>query len=483
MEKIDLGLDKLLNDARLDFLFVENIAENIEHNKTIEKYYSTLFNELYEKKQLFDTISVHNYHPYEFTVKKKPVIRNPVSKSTPVWMSDKGITEIYGPKLPLLEPSEIEIVEPDIHKERHREEIQYNVDMALTKIRRKLKRLGQCQKKWIFDFYKESRIKDFKRTNLCEDKFCNNCKKVKQASRMGRYIPEIEKIKGKKVHLVLTQPNIYGIDLKDEINKILKAFTKLVEYLSGKKKIKGLDLDTWGFKAAVRSLEITFKGDWYHPHIHVLLVFDDDFELGAKTNVNLFSMKKGKVKNKFSDKEILIQKLWLLLLDDSMVNERKKKITKERIDAIQEGFSCFMEEFKEGHYYELFKYITKADGSGEKGNTDQAYFMTYDNFKTLYFALNGVHQIQGYGELYHIKEEPIDDTFESIYNALIEFLQNKEKPSRVSETPRAVQDNRGDYHYISRKKIHSFVKLYKVYQENDTTTTVNIVDQIEMTVD
>ena len=57
-----------------------------------------------------------------------------------------------------------------------------------------IENLENCNKFWVMDHYREQKIKDFKRTNLCKDKFCNNCKLVKQASRLAKFIPLIEDI-------------------------------------------------------------------------------------------------------------------------------------------------------------------------------------------------------------------------------------------------------------------------------------------------
>ena len=74
------------------------------------------------------------------------------------------------------------------------------------------------------DHYQEQKIKDFKRTNLCKDKFCNNCKKVKQASRMARFIPYLEQYKSDLFLLTLTVPNVLGNELRPMIKTIFKAY-------------------------------------------------------------------------------------------------------------------------------------------------------------------------------------------------------------------------------------------------------------------
>ena len=54
----------------------------------------------------------------------------------------------------------------------------------------KINNISNCNSWWLLDYYKQQKVKDFKKTNLCKDKFCNNCKKVKQA----RYLISLLKL-------------------------------------------------------------------------------------------------------------------------------------------------------------------------------------------------------------------------------------------------------------------------------------------------
>lgn len=327
----------------------------------------------------------------------------------------------------------------------------------------KLERLKNCNSLWELDFYKESGVKDFLRTNLCRDKFCNNCKKVKQASRMVKFMPEIKKVSSDYFlsQMVLTVPNVCGVDLRDTIKLLFKAFSCLMEYFSLRKKIKGVDFDI-GYVGAIRSLEVTFKDDSYHPHLHVLLVHQKN--LGEKNLVNKYSYDflNGREMRYFNDFEILIQKLWFILIEDIReVNNaisgfnKRKRITKDRLDKVELGYSCTIDEFKEDDFIELFKYVTKGNGSEHKGEDA---IMTYDNFKVLYVALNGVRQIQGYGIFYNVKDDDsLMNEVEDYYRTVIDYLQKKEMPVSVRETVQAVlEDN--SYTVISKSRIYSYVR-------------------------
>lgn len=318
-------------------------------------------------------------------------------------------------------------------------------EISKNKIERKLERLQNCNKFWEIDRYDKQKVKDFIKTNLCRDKFCNNCKKVKQAERMARFIPEINKYKKYNMsQLVLTVPNCSGEELHETIKRMFKSFARLIEYFKAKEKIKGLDFSWLGYQGAVRSLEVTYKNKDYHPHLHVLLIHEG--ENGDKEHVNCYSFDKYQKKDvrKFSDFEILVQKIWYLL-------NNRIRVTKKAIDSLDVGYSCMMDKFHDDDFLELFKYMTKAD-SLEDGK-----IMTYQNFKDLYFGLHGVRQIQGYGCLYRLKDEDIADIADEKYEEIVNQLKIEEEPVSVSETVQALlQDN--DYLLISRKQIYKHLR-------------------------
>jgi hypothetical protein len=310
----------------------------------------------------------------------------------------------------------------------------------------KIQSMSTCNTSIEIDKYEAAKVKDYKRTNLCRDKFCANCKKVTQAARMGKYIPELEKYCDCLYHMTLTQSNCSAEDLPYTIKKMASKFQHLMRFISGRKKIRGLEFTEWGYLGAIRSLEVTFKKDKYHPHYHVALALDCD-ELGEKTIQNTYSRSYKSDKAKlFCEKEILIQKIWRLLMTD-------QEVTQKAIDALEEGYSCVIEPFPENQYAELFKYMAKS--------TDQdSNLMTYANFKTLYFALLNVHQIRGYGVFHQIKnevtEEMIEQT-ESVYNTIIEYLQKKEAPINQIDRLEDLIKDFNLYTLISRKRIFKYL--------------------------
>lgn len=313
--------------------------------------------------------------------------------------------------------------------------------LLMVRFERKLERLQDCNRFWEIDRYDKQKVKDFIRTNLCRDKFCNNCKKVKQAERMARFMPEISKYKHFNMsQIVLTVPNCNGDDLHDTIKQMFKSFAKLIDYLKGYKKIRGLDFSWLGYMGAIRSLEVTYKENDYHPHLHVLLIHE--VENGIKEHTNCYSYNKFNKQQvrKFSDFEILIQKIWYLL-------NNGVKVTQKAISELKVGYSCMMDQFHDDDFLELFKYMTKADG------LEDGKIMTYENFKHLYYGLHSVRQIQGYGCLFRLKDDDLSELVDEKYDEIINQLKQKEEPVQVSQTVQALlQDD--EYLLISRKKIY-----------------------------
>lgn len=312
--------------------------------------------------------------------------------------------------------------------------------------------ISSCNKFWELDKYDSQKVKDFQRTNLCRNKFCSNCKKVIQSSRMAKYIPELEKYQDGLYHLVLTLPNVNGNTLRSTINHMSKCFRKLIQIIRGYRHINGLDFSSWGYKGAVRSLEVTYKDDNYHPHYHVALVLDSEF-MSKKdiTNNYSYNYKTGikELNRLFNKEEIIIQKLWYLLINNI-------RITKDNIDNLDLGYSCMLDKFHKDNYKELFKYLTKE--TDEKGEV-----LKYDNFKTLYYSLYRIKQIQGYGCLYSITDNLDLESFELEYEELIKRLNKKENPVKVIETPQELVKDK-EYLLISRKSYFKYLNELNISQ-------------------
>lgn len=307
----------------------------------------------------------------------------------------------------------------------------------------KIKSIEECNKYFLIDKYNYNLVKDFKRTNLCKDKFCNNCKKVKQAARMSKYIPELEPYSDNLYHLTLTIPNVSGKDLKKTIKNMSKSFSRLMDYIKGKQVLSFYNFKQLGYLGSIRSLEITFNGDNYHPHYHCCFAFTNlnlDKIIKNKYSIDHYHKKEDKL---FSEFEIVVQKIWYLLINNM-------RVCSDNFNILEDGYSCNCDKFKEGDYKQLFKYMTKE--TDENKNV-----LTYENFKVLYDSTFNIKQIQGYGCFYRISDTDLDDEVDKVYTDIIDLLKKDEVPISMLETPfDLLNDNR--YSLISRKKVFQYLK-------------------------
>lgn len=122
---------------------------------------------------------------------------------------------------------------------------------------------------------------DFKlyTANFCKQRLCPMCswrRSLKIFGQVSRIMEEAKKEKEYRfIFLTLTQRNVFGSDLNEELNRMFKAWKKFTERKSFKKSFIG-----W-----FRALEITHKLDdindpWYdsyHPHFHVILMVNKSY--------------------------------------------------------------------------------------------------------------------------------------------------------------------------------------------------------------
>lgn len=140
-------------------------------------------------------------------------------------------------------------------------------------MRNRVERLKGCNKVWDTETYEASHVKVLLRTFLCKDRFCPNCQVVKRMVLWNRLQPYIEQHKDSLYHMTLTVPDCKSEELYDTVRHMARCFKILVTYLNGNKKVRGVDLSQYDFRGCFRSLEITCKGDVYHPHLHVAAVW------------------------------------------------------------------------------------------------------------------------------------------------------------------------------------------------------------------
>lgn len=282
-------------------------------------------------------------------------------------------------------------------------------------MRSQVERLRGCNRVWDTETYEASHVKVLLRTFLCKDKFCPNCQAVKRMILWNRLQPYIEQNKDSLYHMTLTVPDCTGEELYDTVRHMAECFKALMRCLRDSKKMKarGIDLD---FKGCFRSLEIKCKGEnLYHPHFHVAAVLGNGGGLEDKHIFNEFSRSKGYDDRLFSDIEVAIQRIWWLLINS-------QRLTYRNIfeDDSLGRYSCAVDKCQPDDCERLIAYVTK--GSPMEGITDS-------NFRTLYQTLRNCRQIQGYGDLYHVKSvEGTGDYSERDYQELERYIAIGEQP-------------------------------------------------------
>lgn len=317
--------------------------------------------------------------------------------------------------------------------------------------------------------FKEFGIHEVKSIKLCGDKFCGNCQKRLANLREKRYTPLLDELSKRfdMYHISFTVPNVSGLFLPKAVEDILDGFAKLVKYLDGRKKIRGLSFGGIGYIGAIRSLEITHNEtkQTYHPHLHCIFAFKKGLNLDQpKTIVNDFSYDRGRLRDKWSAFEVFIQRLWYLCYE-------RQRVTKSAIEA-SPGYSCKVNRAN-GNYHQIFKYAIKGllddkrvrqlKSKGQKIDVE----LTYEEFRDLYFALEGRRAMQGYGCFYGLKfddgdlKAPEQNDLEIRW--IINELQKLDEGEFVSEKLASVIENIIKKHelYFSRDTVREDVDSFK----------------------
>lgn len=339
------------------------------------------------------------------------------------------------------------------------------------------KNVRDCCQYWDINYYPLQGVKDLLRTNLCHNRFCDNCQNVMSIQRFRKYAPFLDALAENFYiyHIVFTQPNCKKSDLGRAIDNIFTQIKYIIRLFSGNAKIRGYDFEKYGFFGAIRALEITKNAEdgTFHPHLHTLFVLDKGLKLDENRKyINSYSFKnehaprshhKGKPNRLFSDFEILLQKIWRLRLDGVRVNAKS-------IAELKIGYSVICDNAN-GNYKEVFKYATKglfAKKKQEKRKDDEEDFdgfgiveserERYEDFKICYDALYGRRIIQGYGKLNCFKfAETIeqDAKNDEEYWKMVAKLCEIESAERVYEFFDYIceESKRKNVTYVSRKSI------------------------------
>lgn len=315
---------------------------------------------------------------------------------------------------------------------------------------RKSRAVDNCAKWWDLEHYTEQHVKDIKRVNLCRDKFCFNCQSMLAAKRYGKFAPVLDSLKSsyRILHIVFTVPNCEPEELKPLIDKMYRKFPFLMRYFKGQAKVHGVNFLKYGYGGAVRGLEVTYNKDTeqYHPHFHCMVLLNKKINLqGKRTNAYSFDHNDESKIHKFSDFEILLQKIWFLLMNDC-------KVTAENVEQLKIGYDVQASDPK-GNYHEVFKYACKGAFKESEG----ACIYQERVFWTLYGALKNRRMIQGYGVLHNFNDldgEILETDAAAIYAAYIAQLKRNETPIfKVESLDEVCERSATSCKYISKSNI------------------------------
>lgn len=276
-------------------------------------------------------------------------------------------------------------------------------------------RISSCLNLWLWDKYEKNKILDLQKVNRCNNnRFCPNCKVLdisKFIHSFRKVYEEYTKLGYKAYMLTLTIPSVSGEELKDTLSLLSKNFLKLVEKYSYTLDDKRSYKDRlFRIDGGIKVLEITYNPlNGFHPHYHCVVFCRD--------NINEHLLLK-KIQGKYSYKakdyhykspiEMQLGLIWSLIwykerltinnINSYTYSPKNKYLLK---NGEETNFKCLevdFQELDEGGIYEVFKYTFK-----------DTHIKNYYVFKTLVTALENKRIRQGFGILFNMKCEDIED--------------------------------------------------------------------------
>ena len=301
-----------------------------------------------------------------------------------------------------------------------------HLETFATKYSTRASAIRLCCQWWDTDYYRIQGVKDIKRVNLCKDKFCYNCQSMLAIKRQSKYAPKLDAVYDDYTmcHMVVTVPNVYADELFATVGKMYSRFKHLTRYLSGNAHIRGMDFEPYGYAGGVRALEVTYNRTecTYHPHFHVILLLRKGITFSGR-HINQYSFDRKRPNDPprpYSDFEIVLQKIWYLLMNGETV-------TKEAVEAVNVGYDIHIDKIAKGDYHEVFKYACKGAFDVEEGE----YIYNERVFRVLLQALENRRMIQGYGVLHNFKDEAgeiLEEDLTANYEEMVAALRAFEEP-------------------------------------------------------
>jgi len=264
---------------------------------------------------------------------------------------------------------------------------------------RRSERIRNCLNYWEWARYDKSKVLDLLKVSRCKDIYCPNCRAFGLGKYLAKTVPLFqENIKFYNPYMItLTVPNVFGSELKNTLEKMNKSFREFWRKIANKDK-NGFKDRLFDCIGAIKVIEITYncKTNKYHPHFHIIVFIDGDIESdfvkyyggGWQYNTESFIY--------YSEADLMIQRMWTMAYYN---------LDKFELKELEENqiLTCDIRELKlPDGLYEVFKYVFKDNNIN-----------SYENFKTVFNALQNKRLKQGYGNLFNVTDVECEDEIDN----------------------------------------------------------------------
>lgn len=334
--------------------------------------------------------------------------------------------------------------------------------------------IKNCCNFWEWHLYEKNKKMDLQKVSICNVNGCPNCRAWRLSKQIVNFkMGHAEMIeRGYNPYLMtLTIPNCIGSELGQTIERLRDTFRRFLQLFEQKRKGKSYKNRLFDIKAAVSVVEITVKKsdkNSYHPHLHLIVYLENDFQDDFEKFMLGAYQKKSKSNIYFSQADLQIMILWYMAWNnipffrknyDDVANMFEDYYTQwqQKIFTYPEHTWCgiYMCDIRplcdEKGVYEVFKYTYK-----------DTHIFNYENFSTIYEATYRKVLKQTHGELYHLKlDKEVGEK-----QALEEYLSIQEIPRTVyTKYFDQLYTTYHDYEKISRFKAREEIENVMYYND------------------
>lgn len=332
--------------------------------------------------------------------------------------------------------------------------------------------IKNCCNFWEWHLYEKNKKMDLQKVSICNVNGCPNCRVWRLSKQIVNFkMGHAEMIeRGYNPYLMtLTIPNCIGSELGQTIEKLRDTFRRFLQLFEEKRKGKSYKNRLFDIKAAVSVVEITVKKsdkNSYHPHLHLIVYLENDFQEDFEKFMLGAYQKKSKSNIYFSQADLQIMILWYMAWNnipffrknyddvasmfEDYYTQWQQKIFSYPVHTWCGIYMCDIRPLSdEKGVYEVFKYTYK-----------DTHIFNYENFATIYEATFKKNLKQTHGELYHLKlDKEVGEK-----QALEEYLSIQEIPRTVyTKYFDQLYTTYHDYEKISRFKAREEIENVMAY--------------------